>query len=170
MQQRVLVLDVFYQPSRVVSWKHAICMLYDQKAQVVENTDEIIRSPSMQMHMPSIIVMTRKPRSRKKSIKFSRANVLLRDGHTCQYCGSEFDPEQLNYDHVLPRARGGRRDWENIVAACFPCNARKGNRTPEEARMPLLKQPRKPHWLPVVPKKFDPRTVPESWRPYFKAA
>lgn len=168
--QRVLVLDAFYQPSRVVSWERAICMLYDGKCESVEDTDEVIRSPSITMHMPSIVRMTRKTRSRKVSIKFSRANVLLRDGHQCQFCGSEFEAHQLNYDHVLPRSRGGRTDWENIVASCFPCNARKGDRTPEEAKMPLRRQPRKPHWLPVVPKKFDLRTVPESWRPYFGKA
>jgi 5-methylcytosine-specific restriction endonuclease McrA len=168
--QRVLVLDAFYQPARVVTWERAICMLYDGKCEVVEETDEVIRSPSMSMNMPSIIRMTRKGRSRKVSIKFSRANVLLRDNCTCQYCCKEFEPQFLNYDHVMPKARGGRRDWENIVAACFACNGRKGNRTPEEAKMPLLRQPRKPHWLPVVPKKFDLRTVPESWRPYFGKA
>ena len=168
--QRVLVLDAFYQPSRVVSWERAICLLYDSKAEAVENTSEVIRSPSITMHMPSIIRMTRKPRSRKVSIKFSRANVLLRDGHQCMYCRQEFEPHQLNYDHVLPRSRGGRTDWENIVAACYTCNARKGDRTPEEAKMPLLRQPKKPHWLPVVPKKFDLRTVPDTWRPYFGKA
>lgn len=168
--QRVLVLDAFYQPSRVVSWERAICMLYDERAEVVENTSEVVSSPSVTMHVPSIIRMTRKTRSRKVSIKFSRANVLLRDGHTCQYCRREFEPHQINCDHVLPRSRGGRTEWENIVAACYPCNGRKGDRTPGEAKMPLLREPRKPHWLPVVPKKFDLKTVPDSWRGYFSRA
>lgn len=168
--QRVLVLDAFYQPSRVVTWERAICMLYDGKAETVETTGEIIRSPSVSMEMPSIIRMTRKTRSRKVSIKFSRANMLLRDQHTCQYCGGVFEPSGLNYDHVTPRSRGGSTNWENIVMSCFDCNAKKGDRTPEQAKMPLLKQPKKPVWLPVVPKKFDLRTVPESWRPYFGKA
>jgi 5-methylcytosine-specific restriction endonuclease McrA len=168
--QRVLVLDAHYQPSQVVTWERAICLLYDGKAETVEETDEVIRSPSVSMRMPSIIRMTRRPRSRKVSIKFSRANMLLRDQHTCQYCGNVFEPKELNYDHVTPRSRGGSTHWENIVMSCFECNARKGDRTPEQAKMPLLKQPRKPTWLPVVPKKFDLRTVPEAWRPYFKAA
>jgi len=168
--QRVLVLDAFYQPSRVVTWERAICLIYDQKAEVVESTGEIIRSPSMQMEMPSIIAMKRKSRVRKISIKFSRANVLLRDGHRCMYCGNEFEAEQLNYDHVIPRSKKGRTEWDNIVASCFPCNSRKGDRTPEEAGMPLIRKPKKPAWLPVVPKKFDLRTVPDSWRAYFKQA
>ena len=168
--QRVLVLDVFYQPSRVVPWERAICLLYDQKAEIVESTDEVIRSPSLQMQMPSIIRMSRKSRYRKVSIKFSRANVLLRDGHRCLYCGNEFEAHQLNYDHVVPRSRGGKTDWDNIVAACYRCNSKKGDRTPSEAKMPLLMQPKKPVWLPVVPKRFDLRSVPESWKVYFGKA
>lgn len=168
--QRVLVLNAHYQPTRVVSWERAICMLYDQKAEMIEGTGEVIRSPSMQMEMPSIVRMKRKPRTKKVSIKFSRANVLLRDGHRCLYCGCDFEPEQLNYDHVVPRSRGGKTDWDNIVSSCYGCNARKGDRTPEEAKMPLLMRPKKPVWLPVVPKKFDLRTVPPSWRSYFGQA
>lgn len=168
--QRVLVLDSLYQPSRIVSWERAICMLYDERAEIVEATDEVIRSPSVAMHMPSIIRMVRKARGKKVSIKFSRANVLLRDGHQCQYCGGDFEPHELNYDHVIPRSRGGRTEWDNIVAACYPCNSKKGNRTPDEAKMKLLRQPKKPVWLPVVPKKFDLRSVPEAWRPYFGKA
>lgn len=168
--QRVLVLDASYQPSQVVTWERAICLLFDQKAEVVESTEEVIRSPSMQMEMPSIIRMLKRSRSRKISIKFSRSNVLLRDLHQCQYCEKEFDPSALNYDHVIPRSRGGTTGWENIVTACYPCNARKGNRTPAEAKMPLKKQPKKPTWLPLVPVKFNAKTVPDSWRAYFRSA
>lgn len=168
--QRVLVLDRLWQPARVVDWQVAVCGIYTGKYEVVESGDDVLRSPSMQMPMPSIVRALRKTRSRKVSIKFSRANVLLRDGHRCMFCGEAFDSHELNYDHVVPRSRGGRTDWENIVTACYPCNARKGDRTPEEAKMPLLMRPRKPVWLPVVPKKLDLRSVPESWRPYFGAA
>ena len=168
--QRVLVLNSFYQPSWIVSWERAICLLYDGKAEAIENTDEVIRSPSVTMHMPSIIRMTRKARAKKISIKFSRPNVRLRDGHICQYCQKEFPANELNNDHVLPRSRGGKTNWENIVSACFECNARKGDKTPDEARMPLLRPPCRPEWLPVVPKKFDMKTVPDSWRAYFGKA
>ena len=168
--QRVLVLNSFYQPSRVVTWERAICLIYDRKAETVVDTGEIIRSPSVEMKMPSIIRMLRKHRNRKVSIKFSRANVLLRDGHKCLYCGGEREAHELNYDHVIPRSRGGSTNWENIVSACYECNSKKGDRTPQEAGMPLLRQPTKPVWLPVVPKKFDLRTVPDEWRPYFGQA
>lgn len=168
--QRVLVLDSFWQPTRIVSWERAVCMLWDQKAEVIEETEEILRSPSMQMHMPSVIRTVRKSKTRKTSIKFSRPNVLSRDGYQCQYCGGAFDAHELNYDHVVPRSHGGKTCWDNVVASCYPCNSRKADRTPEQAGMKLLRQPRKPAWLPIVTKRFDVRTIPESWRPYLQAA
>lgn len=168
---RVLVLNMFYEPVRVVTWQTAVCMLYDSKAEIVEAVEgEVLRSPSIEMPMPSIIRQVRKPRTRKVSVKFSRANVLLRDRYSCQYCGGRFEPRDLNYDHVIPRSRGGKTEWSNIVTSCFPCNEQKGDRTPQEARMPLRHEPVKPDWLPVVNKKFDLRSVPDSWRPYLKAA
>lgn len=167
--QRVLVLNSFYQPSQVVSWERAVCLLFDGKAETVESTDEVLRSPSVQMMMPSIIRMKRKTRARKMSIKFSRTNVFLRDGHKCQYCKGSFEEAELNYDHVLPRSRGGRTEWDNIVASCYPCNEKKGNKTPDEAKMPLQRQPRKPTWLPMVAR-LPARSVPDSWRVYFQQA
>ena len=170
MENRVLVLNMYYVPERIISWERAVCMLYDSKAEVVEELAEVLRSPSVIMQMPSVIRKLRKGRVRKVSIKFSRQNVLLRDGSTCQYCRQSFEPRGLNYDHVLPRSRGGKTEWENIVMACYVCNAKKANRTPAEAGMTLLHAPRKPDWLPIIAKKFDLATVPETWRPYLPAA
>ncbi len=171
MVAKVLVLNAFYEPCRIVTWERAVCLLYDNKAEIVETVgDEVLRSPSVTMPMPSVIRQTRKTRSRKVSIKFSRQNVYSRDGYACQYCGAQKDAHLLNYDHVLPRARGGKTTWENIVAACFPCNTRKGDRTPEEAKMPLKRNPRKPAWLPIISKRFDVKTIPENWRPYLAEA
>ena len=168
---RVLVLDANYTPVRIVSWERAVCLLYDNKCEVVEEFDEVLRSPSMSMRMPSIIRMRKVARNRKLSIKFSRNNMMLRDGGACAYCGDDtLAPHELNYDHVLPRSRGGKTNWENCVMSCYPCNARKADRTPAEAGMPLRKVPQKPRWLPVVHKKFDLKTVPESWRPWLAAA
>ncbi len=168
---RVLVLNLYYEPSRVIDWQRAVCLIYDTKAEIVEAVaGEFLRSPSMSMPMPSIIRTLAKPRNRKVSVKFSRANVLLRDGYRCMYCGESFEARDLNYDHVLPRSRNGKTCFENIVAACYPCNGKKGDRTPAEARMPLLKTPRRPDWLPVMHKKFDLKTAPELWRPYLAKA
>ena len=90
-----------------------------------------------------------------------------RDGFTCQYDGQQYPTEDLTFDHVLPRSRGGRTSWENIVTCCVECNKTKADRTPAEAGMHLLRQPRKPHVLPSVMVKMDAATLPEEWRGYW---
>jgi len=99
-------------------------------------------------------------------LKFSRENIYLRDGYTCQYCAQTFPPKQLTLDHVVPASKFGRKDWTNVVTACRACNHRKGNRTPLGAGMPLLSEPRIPNWLPIVQPQFDIENIPEEWRPY----
>src|SRR5439155_18271978 len=85
---------------------------------------------------------------------------------TCQYCGKKFPSEDLTFDHVIPVARGGQKRWDNIVAACFRCNHRKGGRTPEEAGVRLIRPPSEPHWLPAIHVTFKLKSTPESWRAY----
>jgi 5-methylcytosine-specific restriction endonuclease McrA len=99
-------------------------------------------------------------------VKFSRANIYARDDYTCQYCGKKFPSEDLTFDHVVPVATGGQKRWDNIVAACFRCNHKKGGRTPEEAGMKLVRQPTEPHWLPAFHVTFRLKSPPESWRDY----
>jgi 5-methylcytosine-specific restriction endonuclease McrA len=168
--RRVLILTQSWEAHRIVGWEKAVCMLFDGKAEVVDEFDEELRSPSLTMKMPAVIRMTRKTRIKKTSIKFSRENVLTRDGFQCQYCLAEFSRDELTYDHVLPRSRGGKTCWENIVAACYGCNSKKGNRTPDEAGMPLRRTPRKPAWLPVTTKRFNVVRMPEQWRPFIQQA
>jgi 5-methylcytosine-specific restriction endonuclease McrA len=109
-------------------------------------------------------------------VPFSRANIYARDQYRCQYCGVHFAAADLTFDHVLPVALGGRKDWENIVTCCITCNRRKGGRTPEQAGMHLIRHPRRPDKLPLsVHRRADPSVVrvtfglrhtPESWRDY----
>lgn len=94
-------------------------------------------------------------------------NRQARDGFSCQYCGRPFPMPQLNYDHVTPRSRGGKTNWENIVTSCLSCNARKGSRTCEEAGMPPIRKPAKPVSLPIVAIRMDLSSVPASWRDYW---
>jgi 5-methylcytosine-specific restriction endonuclease McrA len=168
--RRVLVLDPAWQAHRTVSWEKAVCLLFDRKAEVVSEFDEELRSPSVTMKMPAVIRMTRKTKLRRTVIKFSRENLLTRDGFTCQYCCVGFERDALTKDHVLPRSRGGRSTWENIVMACHACNRRKGNRTPTEAGMPLMRTPRQPTWLPMTSKRLNVVRMPEQWRPFLQAA
>ncbi len=160
---KTLVLDQGYQPQRVVNWKRAVSMFFAGKVEVVEEYDEDIRSVSITIKMPAVVRLLRRHRGRR-GVKFSRMNVAMRDGFSCQYCGLKTSVRKLTYDHVLPKSRGGRTCWENIVMACYDCNGRKANRTPEEAKMKLRKAPIKPSWLPFVVFRVDQTaSVPEAW-------
>jgi 5-methylcytosine-specific restriction endonuclease McrA len=99
-------------------------------------------------------------------VPFSRANVYARDDHNCQYCGERFAPSQLTFDHVVPVARGGRKDWDNIVTCCIPCNRRKGDLLPEQAGLHLVRRPRRPPSLPHLTLSLGLHRTPDSWRDY----
>jgi len=116
----------------------------------VAEYDEVVRSPSIELRTPAVVRIKRGLVPKKRTIRFSRTNVYTRDSYRCQYCGEQKPPAQLNYDHVIPRVRGGKTDWDNIVTCCYACNDKKGGRTPEQAKMRLLKKPVKPTWLPAL--------------------
>lgn len=160
---QVLVLDQGYSPHRVVGWQRAICLVFGGKVEVLEEYDEIIRSPSIAMRMPAVIRLLTAARRRPRVVRFSRFNVLLRDGFTCQYCGSRPHARELTMDHVVPRARGGLTRWSNVVAACRTCNHKKGSRTPDEARMTLLRSPHEPRALPSIGERMGMSQVHQKW-------
>jgi 5-methylcytosine-specific restriction endonuclease McrA len=166
---QTLVLDQGYQPQRIVPWQRAVCLLYVGKAEVLEDYGEHVNSVSFSMPMPAVVRMVRSTHRRRSDVRFSRTHVLMRDGHRCQYCGVHTRADELTYDHVLPRSRGGPTSWENIVAACRPCNAVKGSRTPKEAGMKLLKAPRKPAWLPPLRAVALSQSMPDAWRSFLSA-
>ena len=128
-----------------------------------------INTPSMRLRLPEVIVLTAFNRFVKREVRLSRKNIFERDQCTCQYCAKKFSKSDFTIDHVMPRSRGGRDTWENLVLACVRCNIKKGNRTPLEAHMPLLKEPAKPKWLP----KFGtplPRESIETWQRFVDLA
>lgn len=160
---QVLVLDQGYSPHRVVHWQRAICMLFGGKVEVLEEYDEVVRSPSISIRMPAVVRLLSAARRRPRVVRFSRFNVLLRDGFTCQYCGARPHARDLTMDHVIPRARGGATRWINVVAACRPCNHKKGSRTPDEARMVLMRLPHEPRALPSIGHRLGLRDVHSKW-------
>jgi len=174
MTARTLVLDQGYQPHRIVSWQRAVSLLFQQKAEVLESYEEALMTPeqgnraqengwTFVLKMPAVIRLFRRV-ARKKAVRFSRMNVLTRDDWTCQYCGRRLPTRKLNYDHVVPRSQGGKTVWENIVTACYPCNDRKRDRTPTQAKMVLRKQPERPKSLPVVAFHVDAEdSLPDQW-------
>ena len=172
MKVQTLILTPWMAPHRVVPWEEGISKLYEGKCEVIAEYEETVSSPSMTMRIPAVLRSKRPTPSMKKAVKFSRANVYARDGFRCQYCGVvKRDSRELNYDHVVPRSRGGPKTWENIVTACYPCNDKKHNRTPAEAGMTLRRLPVKPKTLPMTALvvKLD-RAVPEEWAAYLQTA
>ena len=139
----VLVLNQSYEPLNVCRTRRAIVLVFRGKAEVLENSRGELHSAKSVFQIPSVIrlvYMVSRPRHQRK---LSRFEVFNRDKHTCQYCGRH--TKELTLDHVIPRRWGGKHAWDNVVSACIPCNRRKGGRTPDEANMRLLCQPRYPH-------------------------
>lgn len=143
----VLVLNENYEPLHICTARRAVVLVGRGKAEVLEHDDaRPLHSPSQAFAIPSVIrlvYLIRRPRPHRK---LTRKEIFLRDGYTCQYCGKE--SRDLTLDHVVPRVRGGRHTWENLVSACRPCNHRKGSKSLEEARMRLAKPPEVPHTSP----------------------
>jgi 5-methylcytosine-specific restriction endonuclease McrA len=111
---------------------------------------ELIHSVSHTFLLPKIIVLQSFDRLPKKEIKFTRENVFQRDGYTCQYCAITFEMKELNIDHVIPRDKGGKTTWENVVCSCIRCNTKKANKLPAEANMFPRQKPAPPHWRPFL--------------------
>jgi 5-methylcytosine-specific restriction endonuclease McrA len=168
MQAAVLVLDVGMRPLRVEPWQKAICDLFLGKVEVVEySRDRTIQGVKQAWPMPSVVRVVRSFRRDRVQVRFSRLNIYTRDKFVCQYCGVRFHSEELTFDHVTPRSRGGTTTWENIVTCCIPCNRRKADRTPGEAGMRLRSRPKKPAYLPVVTVRMAHGRIPEEWAPYW---
>lgn len=142
----VLVLDSSYTLVNVTNWKRAITLVLSNKAEVLEEKEATIKTVRVEIKIPVLIRLIDCIVGKKmREITYNRKHLFERDNYTCQYCGHVFPHQKLTIDHVLPRAQGGQESWLNSVAACMPCNFKKGNRTPEKAGMRLLKQPKEPN-------------------------
>ena len=162
----VLLLNITYEPLKIINWKKAITMLFLGKVEVLEEYDREIHSVSFAIKLPSVVRLLKMVKKPKKPVKFSRQNIYARDRYQCQYCGARFSPEDLTYDHVIPKSRGGKTKWENIVTCCVECNRKKGGRTPSEAGMKLVRHPARPSWVPAIRVTIGFKKVPETWRDY----
>ena len=161
----VLVLNATYEPLNVVSVRRAVLLLLKEKAQIVEAAEAWLRSERLALPVPLVIRLVYFVRiPRRFALPVSRRTVMARDHYACQYCGAQPGKTNLTIDHVLPRSRGGESCWENVVSACGPCNRRKGNRTPDEARMPLRCQPRRPRYLALT--LLEAAHAPVEWSKY----
>lgn len=165
LNESVLVLNRHWTAVHVTSARRALVLLAADHARVVADDYAVhdfqswrevsefleeaarIATPSFQIAIPEVIILRNFHRFPPRQVKFSRRNIYLRDNYTCQYCGVMPPKDELTIDHVLPRSRGGRSTWDNVVLACIRCNTRKGSHLPHEASMKMLTQPHKPHWL-----------------------
>ncbi|HEY0946927.1 MAG TPA: HNH endonuclease [Opitutaceae bacterium] len=174
LDQPVLVLNRLWQAVNVIGARRAFALLARGHASVVHHHEDDFRifslldwmdfsrenppleeldtvhTPRTVIRLPRVILLTWFDKLPCKELKLTRNNVFERDKSTCQYCGRRFDREDLNLDHVIPRDRGGKTTWENIVCSCVKCNTRKANRLPHEAHMHLIRKPVRPKWRPVI--------------------
>jgi 5-methylcytosine-specific restriction endonuclease McrA len=166
--EQTLLLNATYEPLKVVHWQKAVTLWCQGKVEIVAVHDREIRAVSFSFKLPSVIRLLRYVRIKKRFdyVPFSRANIYARDAYTCQYCAQSHPTPELTFDHVVPVSRGGRKDWENIVTCCVSCNRKKGGRTPEEARMRLVRTPRRPDSAPAIRITIGLRSAPDSWRDY----
>lgn len=163
----VLVLNKSWVAVNITSSRRAMTLLYLGWAQAVHPTDyslhdfeswielpqeglggRYIHTPTLRVRIPEVVHLIGFNQFIRHEVRFSRGSIFERDKNVCQYCGKHFAKSQLTLDHVMPQSRQGDDSWENLVVACLPCNVRKGNRTPEEAGMPLMHHPQKPKWIP----------------------
>jgi 5-methylcytosine-specific restriction endonuclease McrA len=164
--EQVLLLNITYEPLKLIGWKKAITLLTLGKVEVIEEYGREIHSFTFTIKLPSVVRLLQMVRRPKSPVRFSRQNIYARDRYHCQYCGDQFASEDLTYDHVIPRSRGGKTQWENIVTCCVDCNRQKGGRTPSEASMRLIKAPMRPTWVPAIRITIEVHKIPESWRDY----
>ena len=150
-----------YYPLSLWPWQDAVKAAWLDRVDIVAEYDDVVRSPSTTIRIPSVVVLKDyvKP---QKSVAFTRFNLFLRDEFCCQYCGAKGD---LTFDHVIPRASGGVTSWQNVVAACSPCNLRKGSKSLRQAGFSLRRPPLQPEAAALhnVGRKFRPNHLHISW-------
>jgi len=167
-----LVLNADYRPLSYFplstwNWQETIKAIFLERVDVVSHYDRVIRSPSAEHQLPSVVALKQYvPQTRRPP--FTRFNVFLRDRFTCQYCASPFAAPDLTFDHLIPRSRGGRTSWDNVVTACTRCNLAKGNRSPKECNMQPLHRPTMPNTYELQERgrAYPPNFLHESWRDF----
>ena len=153
-----------YYPLSLWCWQDAVKAVFLDRVDIVSEYDRVVRSPSFEFRLPSVVSLKTYVKPARHPA-FTRFNVFLRDRFTCQYCGAD---EDLTFDHLVPRSKGGITTWENVVAACSPCNLRKGNLTPQQAKMFPRQAPFAPtvHQLHRNGRLFPPNYLHDSWLDY----
>ncbi len=153
-----------YYPLSLWPWQEAVKAAFLDRVSIVAVYDQVVRSQRHEIRIPSVVVLKDYVKPQKR-VAFTRFNLFLRDEFRCQYCGS---PHDLTFDHVVPRSRGGTTSWENVVAACSPCNLRKANKSLKASGLKLMRPPRRPtaEEMRNAGRRFPPNHLHESWVDY----
>ena len=160
----VLKLDSAFKPIEVIGWEEAIVLTWLKKAWAVEYTDKWVHSAKKAFQIPSVIVLKRFIDEKFFTLPCTRKNVLLRDENRCQYCAIHFRESDLTIDHVIPRAKGGLSKWDNVVAACKPCNQKKRDFLVENSPVKLVRPPQKPSYRSIIKKRIGRANL--RWHEY----
>lgn len=184
----VLVLNRNFYAIAITGWQRAIALVYLDHARVVDegyrtysfgdwidasqkedsHSSGYINTPNLKIAIPEVISLKMFGRVPERAVTFTRRNLFLHYDWSCCYCGRKFPAEKLNLDHVLPRSRGGKTSWENVVVSCIPCNKRKANRLPAEAQMKLIRTPARPHSRTGPLLWPDRADKPPAWQPFLR--
>ena len=188
---KVLVLNRLWQAVNIVGAQRAFSLLLQDHAQVIDTGDgsfqvmnaaewlelsaleqpeaheAYVQTVRLRVRVPKVLLLRSYDKLPMQEVRFTRDNLFERDRYRCQYCGNNFAEHELNMDHVIPRAIGGRTSWENIVTSCIPCNTRKANRLPHQASMYLMKKPERPRWQPFISSLID-QNYDSDWDHFIK--
>ncbi len=189
LSQGVLVLNRNWIAVHVCSVKRALTLLCQDYARVIgddyqihdfqswrelsqaveQNDNRFIHTPSFRLLVPDVILLTGFSRMPPRTVKFNRRNIYMRDHYTCQYCGIRPHKEELTIDHIIPKSKGGKSTWENVVLACQKCNTKKGSYSLKDCGMKLLREPKRPHWLATLRNTLKDPARP-IWQKFVDAA
>lgn len=162
LNRPVLLLNQNYEPLSLCRLKRALVLVISRKAEPLERSELVIRTVNLNISVPTVLRLNYYVRVRRREVPLTKRNILRRDNNICQYCGIR--KPVMTTDHVIPKALGGTDSWENLVCACPECNAKKGNRTPTEAKMTLRHKPKAPHYVTFAVNSIG--EIPEAWRQY----
>lgn len=163
LNKLVLVLNQNYEPMMTCNVKKALILIFLEKAEVIAKHDRLaVHTVNHAYPFPSIVRLSRYIQTHSRKVILSRKNIFKRDGYQCQYCGNR--SRFLTVDHVIPKVRNGNDTWENLVTACVECNKYKGDKTPEQSGLALIRKPRRPSYLTFL--RMYTNGVDEKWKPY----
>ena len=191
MSADVLLLNRNFYAIQITSWQRALGLVYMDRALVVdeeyrtydfegwlelsnaiaEHPSGFVHTPTWKIAIPEVVALKIFEQVPRCEVTFTRRNIYRHYGNRCCYCGHRFASSDLNLEHILPRSRGGRTDWNNVVTSCIPCNLRKGNRLPHEANMALMIQPSRPRWHHAAALSLKaPMPLKRSWQKFVDTA